>query len=61
MAAQTVIMNSQELFHCKCHICGHESRKTCILEKCECCELEDTFSILARVEAEEVLRRKAAG
>ena len=40
------------LMRCKCGICNHESRESCIHGHCYCCNLEDMFSILSQHEFE---------
>lgn len=37
-----------EVYRCKCGSCDHDSRALCIEGRCDCCDLEDTFAILAR-------------
>jgi hypothetical protein len=41
-----------DLLHCKCGLCNHESRSDCINGRCYCCDLEDIFAILSRHEFE---------
>jgi hypothetical protein len=40
------------LLKCKCRIFEHSLRKTCIVGKCYCCDLEDMFAILLQPEFE---------
>lgn len=39
-----------EVAACKCDACSHSSRIDCINAKCQCCDLEDEFAMLARAE-----------
>jgi hypothetical protein len=39
-----------ELTHCKCGRCDHDHRHNCMAERCYCCDLEDTFSLLTQHE-----------
>ena len=45
-------MTKSDLMHCKCGLCNHESRESCINGHCYCCDLEDMFAILSRQEFE---------
>ena len=40
------------LMHCKCGLCNHKSRESCINGHCYCCDLEDMFVLLSRQEFE---------
>ena len=40
----------REISACKCDACLHSSRTDCISNKCQCCDLEDEFAVLARAE-----------
>lgn len=39
-----------EVTACKCDVCLHSSRIDCINARCQCCDLEDEFAMLARAE-----------
>jgi hypothetical protein len=42
-----------DLMLCKCGVCTHDSRETCIVNcNCDCCNLEDIFAILSQNEFE---------
>lgn len=45
-------MKPKELMRCKCGLCNHESRESCINGRCYCCDLEDTFAVLSQQEFE---------
>jgi hypothetical protein len=44
-----------EILKCKCTVCNHDDRKQCLLLDCQCCNLEDQYSMLTNVEATEWL------
>ncbi len=44
--------NDNDLFNCKCGLCEHASRKSCITGRCYCCDLEGMFAILSHHEFE---------
>jgi hypothetical protein len=41
-----------ELLRCKCNDCsaGNHSRMDCLNNKCQCCDMEDMFALLSRIE-----------
>ena len=45
-------MSKNDLMHCKCGLCNHQSRESCINGHCYCCDLEDMFALLSRQEFE---------
>ena len=45
-------LTRNNLMHCKCGLCNHKSRESCINGHCYCCDLEDMFSILSQHEFE---------
>ena len=45
-------MIENDLIYCKCSLCNHESRESCIKGPCYCCNLEDMFSMLSLHEFE---------
>lgn len=48
--ADTPKPRAADLLECKCGLCGHQSRESCIIGKCSCCDLEDMFSLLSKQE-----------
>lgn len=34
---------------CKCAKCDHRMRKECIANNCQCCNLEDAYSLATKV------------
>ena len=42
----------EDLHSCKCSLCEHDWRHSCIEGKCYCCDLEDSFALLTRQEFE---------
>ena len=48
---QKVGVNVEDaLNHCRCDACGHSSRMECVRIDCNCCNLEDMFTLLSHVE-----------
>jgi hypothetical protein len=46
-------LEESDLMRCKCSLCNHDSRSDCITSgNCDCCNLEDIFSILSQHEFE---------
>src|SRR5574338_640447 len=39
-------------YGCKCGVCNHSSKTSCIHQDCDCCNLEDMFSLLTHFEFE---------
>ncbi len=40
-----------EIKRCKCNDCSeHDSRHECITRRCSCCDLEDMFAVITRLE-----------
>ena len=37
--------NANDLRNCRCTLCDHDYRYSCIGGKCDCCDLGDTFAI----------------
>jgi hypothetical protein len=47
-----IVGHVEEFHDCKCGLCDHEERRHCIEAKCNCCDLEDTFSLLSHFDFE---------
>jgi len=43
-------MHNERLLWCKCGLCDHHSKEICVRERCNCCDLEDMFSLLSQHE-----------
>ena len=39
-----------DYFFCKCTKCEHKNRIDCINNRCQCCDLEDGFSLAVKAE-----------
>jgi len=44
--------HEQDLMRCKCGLCNHDSRRSCIEGRCYCCDLEDIFAVLSHIDFE---------
>lgn len=47
-----IVKHGKGLHNCKCGLCEHDVRVSCIEGKCYCCDLEDMFALLTQQEFE---------
>ncbi|HEU4605085.1 MAG TPA: hypothetical protein VFS46_02485 [Nitrososphaera sp.] len=47
-----VVKQNNDYLKCGCAKCTHKSRKECIAGNCQCCNLEDAYSLATRVDFE---------
>jgi len=47
-----IIEQDGDYLKCRCARCAHESRRECTKKNCDCCNLEDAYSLATRIDFE---------